>query len=242
MFSCDVDLESKLRNHDALVLEGCPLSDAFLVEKALKLGVFSDFGLKEPAPGSSERRGGPYDRYVHEVFARRQPVNDAHGNVILSTTSADFPLHTDEFGSLRPAEFVFLLCETTDASGGGDSLTAHIEDVLSRLSPPIVEQLWMPIFLSSAGPVSILFGEPGTPRVRFNWVELMRVPAEAKGPTGDAAAAIRAFASAAETVAIRSRLRPGDCLVLNNHRTLHGRLAFSPASGRKLKRIRIHPR
>jgi alpha-ketoglutarate-dependent taurine dioxygenase len=43
------------------------------------------------------------------------------------------------------------------------------------------------------------------------------------------------FAAAAETVL----LDPGDLLLIDNHRTLHGRTAFAAGSPRLLKRVRV---
>jgi alpha-ketoglutarate-dependent taurine dioxygenase len=43
------------------------------------------------------------------------------------------------------------------------------------------------------------------------------------------------FAAAAETVL----LEPGDLLLIDNHRTLHGRTAFPAGSPRLLKRVRV---
>lgn len=34
-------------------------------------------------------------------------------------------------------------------------------------------------------------------------------------------------------------LQSGDCIVVDNHRVLHGRSAFDPSSGRLIKRLRI---
>jgi alpha-ketoglutarate-dependent taurine dioxygenase len=34
-------------------------------------------------------------------------------------------------------------------------------------------------------------------------------------------------------------LQQGDCIIVDNHRALHGRSAFDPSSGRLIKRLRI---
>jgi gamma-butyrobetaine dioxygenase len=133
-------------------------------------------------------------------------------------------------------------CWTSDAAGGGVSLLAHARDILARLAPTSARALREPTFPSPFGPAPVLWDEAGgsQPCIRFNHRDFASF-GERYGPllTAGQARVLDEVLAAAQDCTLHVRLEPGDCLVVDNHRVLHGRTAFDPASGRLLKRLRV---
>jgi hypothetical protein len=179
---------------------------------------------------------------ISRVEAMDLPRRDPAGREILSTTAGVFPLHTDDTFVVRPARYVLMHCWKADAAGGGVSQLAHVRDLLPRLSAQSKAALRAAVFASPFGPSPVLWEDAssGTPCIRFNHRDLASF-GERYGPalTADQTRVLDEVLVAARASAIDIRLAAGDCLVVDNHRVLHGRTAFDPGSGRLLKRLRV---
>jgi alpha-ketoglutarate-dependent taurine dioxygenase len=179
---------------------------------------------------------------IHLVQELPKPQLNAFGHKMLSTTNDYFPLHTDEYFDDKPSRFVLLLC-ITPADEGGTTLVAHIDDIVADLDAPTRAALMLPVFPTQVGPKPLLEETAEGWSMRFNELEIRR----AKDFTGtqnrplpkESIAAIIAMRESAESHMRRYDLKSGDCLVIHNHRTLHGRTEFSGKSRRMMKRLRI---
>ena len=174
---------------------------------------------------------------VSLVRALPEPIADVSGTIMLSTMATEHHMHTDESFFATPSRYVLLHCWRPDPAGGGRTLLADVEDVLARLTAPEradcarLRYGWRGV----EGPIIAGMPDGGPPRVRFNMRE-----AHCRGNDRAAAdALVRRFAHAAEEAAVELFLAPGDCLVIDNWRVLHGRTAFAPDSPRLLKRVGV---
>jgi hypothetical protein len=157
---------------------------------------------------------------------------------MLSSTTGDFPLHTDESFAPAPSQYVMLHCWRPDTGGNGDSLLANSEAIAERLEPWALDLCHRANFVWRDCRAPIFTHQPGLdwPAVRFNIREIA-------GDDLDERADLRAralpeiFLAAAEAAADHILLEAGDCLVLDNRRVLHGRIAFGQGSERLLKRV-----
>lgn len=177
---------------------------------------------------------------VNAVQALARPVRDPAGQEVLSTGAQAFELHTDDCHSREPARWVLMHCWRADPHGG-DSLLAAAEAIVAGLDAHSLALLARPDWATPAGRLPLLWRDPrGAWQLRCNRRDLeahaLRRGAPLPGPQR---AALQALLDAAQAVLVRLRLAPGDCLVVDNRRLLHGRTAFDAASGRLLKRLRI---
>jgi len=179
---------------------------------------------------------------VHLVQELPRPMLNAFHHVMLSTTNDYFPLHTDEYFNDKPSRFVLLLC-MTPADVGGTTLVAHIDDIVADLDEPTREALMRPVFPTQVGPRPLLEKTGDGWGMRFNELEIRRAK-QVNGTQNtplpkESVAAIIAMRESAERNMRRYDLKTGDCLVICNHRTLHGRTEFSGKAHRLMKRVRI---
>lgn len=166
-----------------------------------------------------------------------RPIADMSGKTMLSTMATDHHMHTDEAFYATPSRYVLLHCWRPDPAGGGVTLLAPAGDVLARLTPAEradcarLRYRWRGV----ESPILAAMPDGAMLRVRFNVREAdcLERPREA----GDALA--ERFAHTAEEAATALAMEPGDCLVLDNWRVLHGRTAFAPDSPRLLKRVGV---
>ncbi len=226
------DLAGSLGEHGAAYLQYVGEDDN-LVSLAPQLGT-----VVEPGVGMPDRA---HDGRVYRVGVRNQGegLRDAHGNVILSSTSLEFPLHTDAYNRPTPPRYVFLL----RVDDGDDDTPTYVSDsrpVIKELSEQMVFTLREPVFPSARGPVPVL--EPdqqGHDRIRFNQEEIDRWEGEGASPVlqGDARDALSELGEALRRRQEPVTIRHGDCLVIDNARMCHGRPALSPDSDRELTRV-----
>lgn len=208
----------------------CWVGNPALLDLAGSLGRIVRHG---PNLGDPVREG----EAVNIVRALPSPIADRSGKVMLSTLAIEHHMHTDECFYATPSRYVLLHCWRPDPEGGGLSLVAPVDDVLASLSPH-ERSACAELRFSWRGVESpILSSVPGmsSARVRFNMREAHCLEAEPEA--GDAL--VGRFAEAAERAAVEIELAPGDCLVLDNWRVLHGRTAFAPNSPRLLKRVGV---
>ncbi len=225
-------LRARLAEQGWLLVAGVPcwIGNTALLDLAATIGPIKSHG---PYRGDLAREG----ESVNIIRALPEPIPDMSGKIMLSTMAIDHHMHTDESFFATPSRYVLLHCWRPDPAGGGLNTVADLADVLARLTDAEradcarLRYGWRGV----EAPIVVAPPGGGPPRVRFNVREaqcLERDPA-----AGDALA--QRFAHAAEEAAVGLALGPGDCLVLDNWRVLHGRTAFAPDSPRLLKRVGV---
>lgn len=187
-------------------------------------------------------------KLIHEVTP-----SAVRGDV--STTSAAFPLHTDSVVMSRPHEYVCLACCRAEPDTGGVSKVLHVDRLRAlleqRVSAECVKALEQPVFRfplldADEGPriqhVPILSWSDGRATIRYRR-DVLGI--DAKDPRArqcaDALAELDAVV-ADERVPAWLSLAPGDVLLLDNRRVLHGRTAIAAGASRLLWRIRMTAR
>lgn len=180
-----------------------------------------------------------------------QPLNEPHnlkGGMVCrievesrehrpyASTPWHFAGHTDCSDHHHPPEIVLLLCEQP-ARQGGDSFVALLPEILVKLSPDDLFALQEPQFFFRYGYLPILSLAKGRITIRYNrqLLELFR-------PSDTPESLLQLLDRldrAIQAASIEFRLGPGDCLILDNHTTVHGRTAFTDDGSRLMKRVRV---
>lgn len=217
----------------AVLVRGFPCTDEQLLQFGLALGTPSLAGAHAVSSNPI------FD--IEVVGAGR---TDNVGLLIYSTTSLDFPFHTDEYREAQSVDAVITLCVRPDDAGRGGSFFVPLEPVTIGLSAGTLAQLQTPQFPTEYGLCAILFRDAkGATAVRYNRREIDRFSDLRGVPLSPHAVQAlaefeAALAGCKETTEIL--LGAGDCLILNNRTTLHGRTALSDGSSRLVKRLRLH--
>lgn len=173
---------------------------------------------------------------VQRVAALASTPGDQFGKPLLSAHHTTFPLHSDEAFAARPCRYVLLHCWQADPDGGGQSLLATRQRIEALADAATRHALLAERFDYPCGPSVTL----APALMRYNRQE---VEGQQRRHYGHLLAETQpwldrldaAFLAAAEHVS----LAPGDLLIVDNHRTLHGRSAFAAGSPRLLKRVRV---
>ena len=227
-------LRALLDRHAWLVVRDVPcwVGNTELLALAAELGPVRPYRAGHADP----RREGAS---VYRVEAAGGPVHDSAGSAMISTTGEAFDLHTDEAYLPTPARYLLLHCWREDEAGGANLLAA-VDAILPRLDSRAAEACRRVTFRWNEVAAPILTRVPGRawPTVRFN----RRTWADAgAGSTAsdEERRLLDAFLTAARSAAHECRLAPGDCLITDNWRVLHGRTALGPDSRRLLKRVRV---
>jgi hypothetical protein len=166
------------------------------------------------------------------------PVRVVPGKRTYLASPGAIPLHTD----YPDADLIAWRCESQDDDDGASllldgrdvvrALDAPTREALTRAMLPAMvrlgdEPLPTPI-LSGTGDLASIFYAP--------WLEPVGRPDAALEP-------LRAFRRAVEqTQPTAHRLAPGDVLLVDNHRVLHGRGRILERSARRLRRLWIRTR
>lgn len=216
------DWPARLRESGALLIHGVPLDEDNRSLRSLgeRLG---------PASLRAIERRLDEGAGVQRVEALAGEVRDRHGKPLASAGHGEFALHSDESFLAQPARFVLLHCWRPAATGGRSAIADSrvIAASVGRVEWIAWTQLRLPY---PCGERCSL--EDGV--VRFNAAECA-----AAALTPVQRHWLDRFAASARRVAIELTLAPGDLLLLDNQRMLHGRSGFDPAGGRLLKRLRI---
>ena len=224
-----------MRRHGAAVVHDVDVADddALLAVAAV---------LGEPTAEGND------DSLIYDVVPRPQATD-------VSQTAQRFPLHTDSTFLQRPHAFVVLGCQEAPGDAGGASLVVHVdalrdalvashgEDVLAALCEP---QFW---FLArEPGEQTTLRRLPVLERSGEDWRVRYRADALARAelaaavrlapPQRAALEALEAILADPELPA-RYALRPGDVLLIDNRRALHGRTAIREGARRVLRRVKL---
>lgn len=180
-------------------------------------------------------------KFVYSIEVKPNSMRNEQGQIILSNTSDEFPCHTDEYFLEIPASTVLLLCCSSDRSGGGLTLLAHIDDIVPFLTLRLKATLQAPMYPHPDGSVSILSEIDGRWRIRYNWGYIKGlIKKQNRILTPQMGNALERLEHAIRESRCQFLLRQKECLIFDNHRILHGRTAFDATGGRRLKRIRVH--
>ncbi len=210
------------------------VDNAALIALGAALGPPSTQGLRAGAP-NLENDG------VNRVENMDTPMRDAGGNAVLSSNADEFPLHTDDSYSPNPARYVLMHCWQADGAGGGVSWLAHVDRMLALAPADLMERLSTQTYTTPYGSAPVLWRDAQQRwRIRFNRRDMigfakLRFQFMSEQKKQDLAALEALAMQCLEKVP----LQEGDCIVVDNHRVLHGRSAFDPKSGRLIKRLRI---
>ncbi len=183
------------------------------------------------------------DEMVFRVERCGEGIPDSRDVILYSTTHLGFPSHTDGSGKPNPYDVVLLYCVRQDTAGG-ESMLITLDELLQYLKPESITTLRRKVFPVPFGTAPIISGEVSDLRIRYNAEELsfyarlhrFEFTENQRRALADLAAAI----SVLEVKQPKVRISPGQCLVIDNKRALHGRTAFSQDSNRLLKRVRVY--
>lgn len=172
-----------------------------------------------------------------DVVSMPEPNSNAY-------TALGLPCHTDLPNWERPPGYQFLHCLENGADGGASVLVDGFcaAETLRRQDPAAFRLLSRhPIdFRFQDDESDIRFRAPtialdeagAVTEVRFNFAVMDAIDAPPER-MGALCRALRAFAAVIRDPALecRYRLSPGELLVFDNRRVLHGRAAFDPSTG-----------
>jgi Taurine catabolism dioxygenase TauD, TfdA family len=219
------------RRDAACIVEGLPLDDDH--RSLLTLGRH----LGTLAVDSVIRVGGePVAIYIQRVEHNDDRHRTNGGQVRLSATAAEFPCHTDCAADEIVPDLVMLHCARRDPRGGA-SIVVPLDALVSHLPRGVLNVLTQRRFRYPFGLAAVIEAGDSGLRVRYNRHEIDKAgPLEA-----EAAEALEVLDDVLTTSSCRAELSlaRGDCLVVDNHRALHGRRAFARSSGRLLYRARV---
>ena len=210
-----------LRDFGVAVLRGTPREP---------LSVLALAGLIGPARATNF--GEHFD-----VLSKQEPNSNAY-------TALGLPCHTDLPNWERPPDYQLLHCLRNDAEGGDSVLVDGFRaaDELRRREPAAYRLLTrFPIdFRFQDNESDIRFRAPtigldeagALAEVRFNFAVMDAISAPPER-VGALCRALRAFGAVIRDPALecRYRLGPGELLIFDNRRVLHGRAAFDPRTG-----------
>ncbi|WP_106399964.1 TauD/TfdA family dioxygenase [Actinocorallia populi] len=248
------DALAALRTHQdrvALLIRGLPLP--WLVPETPR--VRFDF-LASQTPLGTEGILGVLGSAVGEIFAYREwdrghlvqnryPIA-SHTEVQASSGSAELVLHTEaSFADVSPDHLV-LMALRADPAGKARTSVCDIGLALSRLTERARERLKRPEFAFETDQGTHLSGgrrmtkpQPISRAVQVEYAQSL------VGCTRAACKALDELAAAFGACAVNIALEPGDALVIDNRRAVHGRTAFTPAydgTDRWLQRLLLrHP-
>jgi alpha-ketoglutarate-dependent taurine dioxygenase len=216
-------LQETLSQSKACIIKGFPIGDADYLQSRVQ-----EWGVPLLEPRNLE--GG----MIYEVCVDATSHLPAYAN-----TSYAFGFHTDcsEFES--PPDTVLLLCEQA-APSGGESVAVDLDRAIPHLSFETLLQLQKPQFFFKPMLHSILsLNTQQAIEVRYQPTHFVlgehlklwqKTPAQQQ--------ALANFETALAQEAVSFLLQPGEALLLNNRRCLHGRQAFQ--GQRLLKRVRFN--
>jgi hypothetical protein len=165
---------------------------------------------------------------IHRTEVRVRPESKA-----MVTSHRSLDLHTDH----HAARYIAWYCHR-QSDEGGESLLLDARAVFEHLAPGHRDRLFNlhlyehKVFPDDPGSWPFVMYEQG--RLRFYYSFWLTNPSDRDEP------AYQAFQQVlAETPRTELKLRPGDALIIDNHRMLHGRKAIGMEGDRYLERFWI---
>ena len=154
----------------------------------------------------------------------------------LSRTHAALPLHTDSSFYPAPYQLLVMLCIRTDPKGGLSQMLP-VEDIVDNLSSEAIEMLSkndFPFSPSKSYPVLSKIGD--THRIRYYREQIEKHLRPSQDDIRGAVDELDQLLSSLPTYDFL--LTPGQAVIADNTRCLHGRTAITDDSKRLLWRIR----
>lgn len=198
------------------------------------------------APSDFGNGGG----FIYDVMPRPEAEQ-----VDLSSTDRRFPLHTDSTFLRAPHDVIALGCLEAPEGGGGESHLLHVDVVIARIREradgedalAALSEVAYPFVVEVDGGDRVIAPLPVLRRDGANVTVRYRDDIIAKA--GDAAsieldgrhrAGLDAFEATLGDVALHAvhALRPGEVLVVDNRRMLHGRTAITSGARRVVRRVK----
>ncbi len=216
-------LQETLSRSKACILSGFPLGDhAYLQHRVQAWGT--------PVLEARNLEGG----MIYAVSVDHQSDLPAYAN-----TPYAFGFHTDCSEFDEPPNTVLLLCEQI-AESGGESTVVDLDHVIPHLAFETLLQLQKPQFYFKPVLQPILsLNTQQDIEVRYQPTHfVLGEKLKLWQKTAAQQEALADFEAALAREAVSFLLQPGDALLLNNRRCLHGRKAFE--GQRLLKRVRFN--
>jgi L-asparagine oxygenase len=171
--------------------------------------------------------------YGGRIVQHLLPVRGFETQQISVGSMVDLAMHTElAFSPLRP-DYVALLCVREDHERVAGTTLGALHAMLPLVDAPTVELLRQPRFRTKVD-VSFrladhLAEDPWIDPIRIVDGPCLRVDfGETEGKDAAARAALARLARVAARTQVVVRLKPGDLLIVDNHRAVHGRTPFVP--------------
>lgn len=203
------------------------------------------------APQDTERLAGRFGPLHETSYGRVFNLESRPGVFVAGTTSRAQTPHSDEPFRYTPPGFIFFHSIRAGADQGGTSLMVDgfaVADELRRQEPEAFALLArLPVqfhryhaggdFFRAEAPVITLSFDGALAGIRYN-DRATAAPALPPALLEPAMDAVSAFVRRLREPRFQARLllQPGDLLIFDNHRVLHGRTAFDPALAHRLLR------
>ena len=159
-----------------------------------------------------------------------------------SRTPDALPLHTDCSNKAIPPNLVAFAMERPDPQGGGESVILAATDLVHELPEDLISLLRQPVFpFTDEKRYPILQGQGNDWRIRYYRNQINSALGKQYPLSDQLRAALDALDCALEG-SKRSEclaLQPGDVLIMDNQRVLHGRSAMPADSPRLMHRFRL---
>jgi alpha-ketoglutarate-dependent taurine dioxygenase len=176
--------------------------------------------------------------FVHDVTPLSEGLRDKRGVLLKSSTFDDFSLHTDGYNAENPPQRVLL--QVAVPGTGGATLAAPAHEIATSLRPSSVDLLGEPVYPVTIGTTRLLWQEHKW-FMRFNYYEIGIHMRRGKNVDRMSNGHVEALSELLEVLDYETslgsnqvKLRRGDVLILDNHRTPHGRLALAPHDRERL--------
>jgi len=165
---------------------------------------------------------------IHNI----SPVKAKQKSLSNEGSEADFLFHTEVAFSKDRPDYLMLLGLRQGPYPLVPTRVARAVDALDLLSKSDIKalsesrfQLFAPESFAKSettGPVAVLGGDVDSPRLRLNLNHMLATDSRAE-------VALSHLAEALEQTEYQISLEPGDLLILDNHKVVHGRLPFHAA-------------
>ena len=159
-----------------------------------------------------------------------------------SRTPDALPLHTDCSNKAVPPNLVAFAMERPDSQGGGESVMLSASDLVRELPADLVNLLCQPVFpFVGEKQYPILQGEGGDWRIRYYRNQINSALGKQCLLSDQLREALDKLERYLELSkgAVRFALQPGEVLIMDNQRVLHGRSAMPADSSRLMHRFRL---
>jgi len=159
-----------------------------------------------------------------------------------SRTPDALPLHTDCSNKAVPPNLVAFAMERPDPQGGGESVMLSALDLVHELPEDLVSLLRQPVFpFTTKKRYPILQGEGDALRIRYYRQQINSALGESYALSDNLREALDELERYLElsTQSVRFAMQPGEVVIMDNQRVLHGRSAMSADSPRLMHRFRL---